>query len=90
MIVQNNRIDVFVIPYRSFIEEHGTTSLDNNIMKTYKKSTGREKVKRVCSSIQGGYIFAWVSPFPQDVKRDFQFSLSLDYEAIKQQYEATA
>ena len=90
MIIKNNGIDVFVMPYASFIEEHGPAYLDKNIAKTYERLTGREKTRHICSSIQGGYIFAWESPFPRNVSKDFRFALSLDFSTLMKKYEATA
>ena len=89
MVTKNTEIEVLVIPYKSFIAEHGQARLDNNILETYVKFTGRENI-RVCSSIQKGYIFAWESPFPHDVKKDFQFALRIDYDLIVKEYEAVA
>lgn len=90
MLIKNNEIDVFVIPYASFIEEHGTACLDKNIAKTYERLTGRENARHICSSIQSGYIFAWESPFPRDVNKDFRFALSLDFSTLREKYEAVA
>lgn len=87
MITKNTEIEVLVIPYKSFIAEHGQAHLDTNIMKTYVNSTGRENV-RLCSSIQKGYIFAWESPFPHDVQKDFRFALRIDFDGILKDLEA--
>ncbi|HVI40573.1 MAG TPA: hypothetical protein VM577_07935 [Anaerovoracaceae bacterium] len=90
MVVQSsNQIDVYVEPYQDFVTTNGEAKLDKKIALAYKSATNRKGRGNICSSIQKGYIFAWESQ-SADIQEDFQFALSLDYEALQQKYEEAA
>lgn len=87
MIIKNNSIDIWVIPYRNFVEEHGAAHLDKNIAVAYRKASGRERTRHICSSIRDGLIYAWESQH-KDAQEDFKFALGLNYDALRKKYEA--